>query len=334
MTSLLRKSMPFLGLALLGTAGVYTWKISHPSSPVSVQTVEPLNPKSSPRSHLSPSPLAYLNDPGQPWQLRIDLLRKALSEECGEPEIRQLYQFLANGAPQGELPEHSYVIANEIMEQLLRHDSDPQRFSASLLQVLQDSRQPLVVRDYAVQHLVTWLALHPPQAQAEAPDPSRLSSSAPSPEITAHVLQSLVAAAIDPELEHTTIPGTALMMFINLARQPGSGDLSEATETLKPWLSRALEDGSILSTPIRVSAIQAAGALYPEEFRPLIRNIAYAQNGQSSLRLPSIAILGQCGEAADIQKLQQIASAHPELSYAAQGAITSLTSRFAQRNSY
>ncbi|MES2982792.1 MAG: hypothetical protein V4727_10805 [Verrucomicrobiota bacterium] len=333
MTSFLRKSLPFLGFAFLGAAGVCAWKMRAPSAPASVQVVEPSKPKSSSRPRSSRPQLAYLNDPGQPWQVRIELLRQALSEECGEPEIRELYHFMAKGAPEGELPEHGYVIANEIMEQLLRHDPNPQRFSSSLLEVLHDSAQPLVVRDYAIQHLVTWLTLHPPKAQKESPDSSHLSSTAPSPEITAHVFQSLVVAATNPELEQTTIPGTTLMMFINLARQPGGVDFSEATETLKPWLSRALEDGSILSTPIRVSAIQAAGILDPEEFRPVIRNIAYAENGQSSLRLSSIAVLGQCGETADLEKLRHIASAHPELSYAAQEAITSLTSRLAQGNS-
>lgn len=327
---MLRKFLPYLGLGFLGAAGFCAWKMRAPSPTASLQAVEHAYLKSSLRLRSSRPQLAYLNDPGQPWQLRIDLLRKALSEECGEPEIRELYELMAKGAPHGELPEHGYVIANEIMEQLLRHDSDPQRFSSSLLQVLHDSRQPLVVRDYAVQHLVTWLTLHPPQAQVQATDPSRLSSAAPSPEITAHVFQSLIAAATDPELEQTTIPGTTLMMFMNLARQPGGVDLSEATETLKPWLTRALEDGSILSAPIRVSAIQAAGILDPEGFRPVIRNIAYAENGQSSLRLPSIAVLGQCGENADLEKLRHIASTHPELSYAAQDAITSLTSRLAQ----
>ncbi len=331
MTSLLRKSLPFIGFAFLGGAGVCVWNMRAPSVPDTVARLEPARLKSSLRPRSVPSKLAFFTDPGQPWQLRIDLLRNALNEECGEPEIRELYRFMANGAPQGELPEHGYVIVNEIMEQLRRHDSDPQRFSSALLQVLQDSRQPEVVRDYAVQHLVGWLTLRPLQAPEEAQDALR-PSARPSPEITAHVLQSLVAAAIDPELEQTNIPGTTLMMFMDLARHPGGIDCSQSIDTLKPWLTRALEENSMLSTPVRVSAIQAAGVLAPDEFRPVIRTIAYAENGQSSLRLPSIAVLGQCGEAADLEKLRDISIAHPELSYAAQDAINSLNSRLAQAN--
>lgn len=326
MTSTSRKSLSFLGLAVLGGAGIYAWKAQSPSPPSPVANSAPTTQQPASNHPAIPSRFAFLSDSSQPWQLRIELLRKALSSECGEREIRDLYDHLTKGAPQGELPEHGYVIANEVMEQLRRHDSDPKRFSSSLLHVLQDSRQPLVIRDYAVQHLATWLNPRSPQATED--NPSR-SSASPTPEIAAQVLQSLVAATTDPELATTTIPGTTLMMLVNLVRNPGSVDCSQAIATLKPWLSRALEDGSTLDTPIRVSAVHAAGMLAPKDFRPSIRKIAYAENGQSSLRLPSIAVLGQCGEAEDVGKLKNVASTNPDLSYAAQEACQVLTARLA-----
>jgi hypothetical protein len=123
------------------------------------------------------------------------------------------------------------------------------------------------------------------------------------------------------------------MMLVDLVRAPGEVDCSPAITALKPWLHLALQDGSSLCTPVRVSAVQAAGVLAPLEFRPTLRRIAYQEMGQSSLRLPAIAAIARCGEAADLAKLQQIARTHPDLFYAAQDAGAVLTSSLAQAGS-
>jgi PA14 domain/Bacterial TSP3 repeat len=102
-----------------------------------------------------------------------------------------------------------------------------------------------------------------------------------------------------------------------------------AIATLKPWLTRALQDGSTLATPIRVSAITAAGILAPGDFLPLIRNIAWQENGNLSHRLPAIAAIGQAGDAQDLPKLRQIAAVFPALHRAAHDAVATLTSRLA-----
>ncbi len=271
------------------------------------------------------SVLGFITDPGLPWQLRIDQLRSILSSECGEPEIRYLYQLLEKAPLASELPEHWYVIANDIMTQLMEHDTDPHRFSTNFLGLLQDTRQPLVIRDYAVQYLVSWL--NPRSRQATAVD-----RPAPPPEIAGQVLQALVAAAIDPASEQSTIPGTTLMMLVDFARSPGEVDCSSAIMTLKPWLSHALQDGSTLSMSVRVSAVQAAAFLAPDEFRPVLRKIAFSDNGQSSLRLPSIAALGRCGEAGDLPRLKEIVNDNPELAYAAREASAKLTASLQAKN--
>lgn len=320
------KSLPFALVALIGAAGFYAWK-PRPSPPDSATRPPPPAPHTQrPPRNIAPSHLTAITDPGQAWQVRIALLRNALQSECGEREIRYLYELLAMEPPKGELPEHWYVIANEFMEQLLRHDSDNERFSSNLLRLLHDPHQPLVLRDYAVQHLVTWLNPRSRQAKASYADPARPAVQ-PSPEIAAQVLQALVAATTDPALEQSTIPGTTLMMLVDLVRSPGDIDCGQAIATLKPWLTQALQDGSTLSTPVRVSAVQAAGVLAPQEFRPVLRRIAYQENGQSSLRLPAIAALAHCGETSDLGQLQQIVRTHPELSYAAQEAGAAITSR-------
>ena len=320
-----RKLLPWISLLLLGVAGTYAWKSRVTlKAPAGVNEVIPPRPSHSlPRTTASPSQLAFLRDPGQAWQVRVDLLRNRLSSECGEQEIRYLYDLLVVGPDKRELPEHWYIIANDIMIQLATHDSDAERFSANFLSLLHDSKQPLVLRDYAVQYLATWLNPRSSPAVSEQPG----TGAKPTPEVAARVLESLVSATIDPKLEQSSIPGTALMMLVDLTRFPGGVDCSKSIATLKPWLTAALQQTSTLSTPIRVSAVQAAGVLAPLEFRPTLRRIAFQGNGQSALRLPAIAAIGQCGEAADLISLREIIAVAPELSYAARDAENSLQAK-------
>ena len=318
----LKKSLFLAVPAIVGAAAIHAWKTRPPPADAAAAPSPAVRHTQAARRVAVPASLHSITDPGQVWQVRVALLRNALRSECGEPEIRYLYELLAKGPPKGELPEHWYVIANEFMDQLLSHDTDCERLTGNLLRLLEDAHQPLVLRDYAVQHLVTLLNPHSRQTPTGQ-------ATQPPPEIAARILQALVAATTDPALEQSSVPGTTLMMLVNLVRSSGNVDCTQAIAALKPWLTRALQDGSSLSTPVRVSAVQAAGILAPQEFRPTLRGIAYQENGQSSLRLPAIAAIAHCGESTDLAKLQQIARTHPELSYAASEAGTTLTSRLA-----
>ena len=329
---MLRRLLPYLLLALVGTAGIYTWNqcriLAARIDPVA-NPAKNLSAARRPSLHRPPPPvtrLAFLTDLGQPYQVRINLLRSTLATECSEPEIRALYQLLQQGAAKAEIPEHGYVIANDIMTQILSHETDPVRFAGNFTALLNDAHQPEVIRDYAVQYLAVWL--NPRSAQATA---NRLAT--PSPAIAAEVLQSLAAAATDPALGQTSIPGTTLMMLVDLTRSASGVDCRQAIATLKPWLVHALEDGSSLSQSIRVSAVTAAGILAADDFRPTLRKIAYQPNGSAALQLPALASLGQSGEAADLPKLQQLAARQPALAYAATDACRVLSARLHRESS-
>ncbi|MCX8496951.1 MAG: hypothetical protein ORN51_12290 [Akkermansiaceae bacterium] len=312
-----RTALPYFLHVILCGACVFAWKnLTSRATLDATPAPAALAPLATPQ----PNRLAFLTNIGLPYEVRITQLRNTLATECSESEIRFLYQLLEKAPPRGELPEQWYVIANDIMTQILAHETDPQRFSNNFIGILNSPHQPEVIRDHSVQFLATWL--NPRAAQATT-------SSLPtaSPEIAGQVLESLAAAAIDPSLEHSTIPSTTLMTLVDLKRSDSGVDCRQAISTLKPWLGRALQDGSTLSNSIRVCAVAAAGILAPEVFRPAIRYIAYQGNGGSSLRLPAITALGQAGDEADFPKLRQIASSSPDLNYAAQNAADSLASR-------
>lgn len=272
-----------------------------------------------------PKRFDFLTDIHLPYQARLMQLRQISEGGISEPELQQLYELLQSPATRGELPEHWFVIANDIFALLLAHETQAERLTSQFLQVLRNTEQPDVMRDYAVQHLAAWL--HPRSRwaqQTKLPEPQS--------EQAKEVLLALAQSATDPRLEQTSIPGTTLMMISDLARVPSGLDCQEAIAVLKPWLRLALQDGSSLSHPVRVSAVSAAGHLAPEEFRPVIRQIAYQELADASLRLPAIAALGKIGEEQDLASLQAIARSSPALHYAAQEAATAVSRRFPQHS--
>lgn len=314
---MLTKSAPYLIAAVLGVAGVFALK-NFTSTPVQAEATAPARPARPARPQTSR--LDFLTDTSIPYQLRISRLRDEFATGCSEPDLRTLYQLLETPPPASELPEHAYVIANDLMNLILTHETDPHRYAKNFTALLSSPQQPDVLRDYAVQFLATWLT---PRA-ADSPPSSRLPAA--SRELASQVTQALAAATTDPALAHTTIPGTSLMMLTDLTRSNSGVDCSQAIEILKPWLRQALQEDSPFSNPTRVSAVSAAAILAPDEFRPVIRHIAYQETAAPSLRLPAIAALGLAGQAEDLPKLQAIAASSPSLTYAAQDAATALAS--------
>lgn len=312
--------------SVVGAAGFYAWTQHDPPTVSVTAPAQTRLTRAISQRQVVPARLKFLSNTDEPWQVRIDLLRNTMAEGCSENELRHLYDLLKTGYPAGEVREHWHMIANDIMIHLAAKENNPERFSANLLGLLHDPQQSEVLRDYAVQYLSNWI--NPRFAQNGVGG-----LAAPQAEMAADVLRSLVMATMDPHLEQTTIPGTTLMMLVELSRSASEVDCTESIETLKPWLTRALQTGSEIANPVRVSAVQAAGVLAPEEFRPLLRQIAFQENGTGSLRLPSIAALGQCGEAVDLDQLRRISETSPELSYAAQTASVKLAARLASPES-
>jgi hypothetical protein len=317
-------SRRFLLYSLLITCGLLGWWGLGRSRPTTTPEAKAHVPRrSSPvRQSMPPvTKLDFLTDLGQPYQVRIQSLRTALETECGEPEIRYLYQLLEKGPAAAEIPEQGYMVANEMMSQLIRYETDRSRFASNFTALLNDSKQPPVLRDYAVQFLGS--LIDPRKSTTSA------NTSAPplTPETIAQVMKELVSVATDPALNQTSVPGTTLMVLVNLAG--GGLDCRSSIATLKPWIGQALAEGSSLDLACRVSAVVAAGALAPEDFRPTLRKIAYQPDGSGALQLSALASLGQAGDAADLPNLRHVAATQPTLAYAASDACRVLTARLA-----
>jgi hypothetical protein len=318
---MLRRSLIFVLLITCGLLGWWGWGKSGQANLPEVKAHLARHP--TPVRRLTPPPtrLDFLSDLSQPYQVRIQTLQNTLETECSEPEIRYLYQLLEKGPAAAEIPEQGFMVANEVMGQLIKHETDRTRFASHFIALLNDPRQPAVIRDYAVQFLGS---LVDPRKVYGSGNPKAIGLPL---EVTEQVLKSLVSAATDPLLSQTSVPGTTLMIFVDLARSGDALNCGPSIATLKPWIGQALSEGSSLSLACRVSAVIAAGILAPEDFRPTLRKIAYQPDGEGALQLCALASLGQSGDAADLPKLQHVAATHPTLAYAASEAGRALTAR-------
>jgi hypothetical protein len=303
---------------VLAALAAIVWRWNPDKTPATAATSQPGVTTRTPRPPSAPPSdcITGLNDHAKPWQVRLQTLDRDLVKSCTENDIRSLYALLSPGQPGNETPATWYVIANGVMNQLLQHDKDDARFARTFLAIARDPRQPDVLRDYAVQHLVCRIDPSTSVAPATGPVSPPPHESAAAPEI----LKGIADLATDPALASTAIPGTSLMMLSNLVANSGAADCRPALETIRPWLAFALRDDSTLPLPTQISAVRFASVVWPAEFRPRIREIAYRTNGGSALRLPAIAALAACGDPTDIPKLREIAANTPALSYAAKEA--------------
>jgi hypothetical protein len=318
-----RRLLLFSLLIACGLLAWWGWGKSRQATKPEVELRVARHPAVPRQSTLLATRLDFLTDLSRPYEVRIQLLHDTLESGCSEPEVRYLYQLLEKGPAAAELPEQGYMVANAIMGQLTEHDTDRARLASRLMALLNDSQQNGVLRDYAAQFLGK---LIDPRRSPVSPNNANLPLS---PEVSTQVMKSLVTAATDPALSQTSVPGTTLMIFVDLASAGAGIDCAPSITALKPWLGRALADGSTLSLGCRVSAVIAAGALAPGDFRDTLRKIAYQPDGEGALQLCALASLGQSGDAADLPKLQHVAATHPTLAYAASEACRALTTRLA-----
>jgi hypothetical protein len=305
-----------LPAALAGAVLIWAWKFRQPPAQGSAAPAAP-------RAQAPPAvpeALKPLTDVALPWQVRVEVLRRALKSRCGEDELVYLYRLLETGAQRGEAPEHWYVVANDIMEQLKLRDPDASRYCTRLLALLDDARQPPVLRDYAVQHLAAWLDPRRPMPPGAAGPAGRIAA------LRSSVISALAQTATDPSIATTSIPGTVLMALINLSHVDAPA-CAPAFAALRPWLAGALADGSKLSPSVRVSAIHAAAAAAPADYLPVFRGVAFRRDAPPALRLAAIAAIAACGDNSDLAPLRAIPAATPALAFAANDAIRALSTR-------
>lgn len=260
--------------------------------------------------------IAKITDTSIRWEIRVDILRRLDADSLTGEEIDSLYSLLTHTPKPGQ--EGSWwVTVNEIMEQMRKQGIGADRYTPVMLSIIRDSDAPEVLRDYAVQHLGQWVT---PRGAEQGV------LSEPSPQLVHETAETLGKIITDATLAHTSIPGTTLMVIADMK----SGGVPEATlapviDSLQPWFTSTISGKNDLPKITRISAINAVSILGIEEHAPAIRQLAESDTTDASIRLNSIAALGNIGTASDLTTLQAIATSTARYRYAAKAAYKKLT---------
>ena len=245
------------------------------------------------------------------FQERLDVAHN-LGEELSAVDIAALLKFVEGGVPAGCSAEQWHALFNDILN-ALRHqkggsDAVP-GLSAALLAIYQGEPDP-VLRDYALQHLGSWLA-EPGSGAGQERDPAR---------------RSEILAAIHEAARQTgeAFSGTALLALVALLEQPGQAD-GEGARVDQLVLSSALSPAT--SKQCRISALQLCALRGLSTALPTIRGIAADGSADPNLRLSAIAALGRLGDDSDRPLLVSLAGARGRLAHAAEPALQQIIKR-------
>lgn len=221
----------------------------------------------------------------------------ALGRDLSPAEVQCLGDFL-----QGQFdppdPRGTTVLKNDLMDKLLEQRQPPPALVPLLIGLFRDPRQDIVLRDYAVQHLVSW-------AQEVGPQP-----------------------AIEPVLwealaeTQSSLAGTALLGLHRLAAQDQTMDRAR----LAAAALRLAGDPKV-GELARITALRVCGEVNVGEALPLA--LALAEKAPSvPLRIAALASLGELGGPSEVPFLQTVTNRHePRLLPAAQSALRRLQQR-------
>ena len=210
---------------------------------------------------------AHFGDPRSNPDDLIAELRHLDARTLSEGDVNSLYAYLTDrsGAPRNE--EWWYTL-NEIMEQIRLQAIYPERIVPTFLSILLDPNEAEVPRDYALQHLAQWITPDPEGLDVPHEQDLRLIRDA---------LDGIIRVIPEPELGHTTIPGTGLIM-LNLMQDAPFADqlLRPALDHLGAWIKRTVfGQNPDASDILRGEAIQTVADFLLDEHADYLRELAH-----------------------------------------------------------
>ena len=225
----------------------------------------------------------------------------ALPAGLSAQEIHAFYAYLlAPATSRTEDRENENWLRNEMMDKLAEAPGLPVGLASVLVSIYRDPGQDIVMRDYAVQHMM------PVYARASAEEKTILQ-------------QTLWQAA---EETGGSIAGTALLALRELAQDHPEFELNKLGEAA---LKLAGDDRS--GELSRITALQICGRLGLKEAAPLMLQLART-DASIPLQISTIAVLGDLGSEEARNYLRQLAvKPDPRLVPALETALKKLNGR-------
>jgi HEAT repeats len=269
-----------------------------PTTPVALATLGPAPsaPDTVPES-VRPIVAAV---PAGTFAERVKTVR-ALPADLTAQEIHAFYTYLLTPAQSGaENRQQENWLRNEMMDKLVEAPALPAGLARVLVAIYQDPTQDIVMRDYAVQHMM------PVYARASAEEKATLQ-------------QTLWQAVEETD---SSIAGTALLALRDLAQDHREFEQNQLGEAA---LKLAGDDrcGDLS----RITALQLCGRMGMDQAAPLLLQLSQ-KAGSVPLQIAAIAALGDVGNAEAQNYLRQLASQpDPRLRPALETALKKMNGR-------
>lgn len=243
-----------------------------------------------------------------PLETRLNIAR-SIESSLSSRECAELFALMRHRPHAGD-ENKWWVVLNELMEQMRKHGAGANDYTSTLAAILADDSLPEVTRDYAAQQLAQWISPANPESPGET-KPARRQAA----------LSVFAKVISDENLTRTTIPGSALMALTDASLRLPEEETVSLWEKLDPVLLELIEGVRPGEITLRVSAIQSAALRHTEIHLPSIRAFANNDKADPSLRLSSIAALGQYADAEDREILTQLANSKTRFQHAAKAAL-------------
>lgn len=313
----LKTTLILVGCSILGVAAFSYMRVkTEPTSREGVVMRESPRDKSFKRDSKKTA-LAALADRNVRWEVKRDMLTRISAKTLTSAEEEYLYSLLYI-VPEPQDEKYWWVVVNEVMEQLRIHGIGAERYTRTMLDIINDSQRHDVIRDYAVQHVSMWVT---PRG-IDIGEPYETDSA-----LVQETVETMTSLVTDPSLSSSTIVGTTLRMLASM--QNGGADeqlVDSAIAKISPWIEAAAKGEKKLHLNNRISAITAIGLFSMKEHLGMVRSIATSESVAPTLRLHCISTIALIGENSDLETLDNIASSDKRLRYAVNSAKKKLLS--------
>jgi len=242
------------------------------------------------------------------YTLRLAAIHEAFVNFT-DADRQALYTFLLQQSPL-DGNQSGHVLKNMLMDGLCALNPPPAGLGDVLTGVYQDKNQNVVLRDYAVQHMVSFY-----KQMEKLPDDGQ-----PARQNDLSKIQGTLWEALNET--DSSIAGTALLGLEQLSEEQSGFDRNRITKTA---LQLADDNGSGELT--RITAFQVCARLHVSDALPLLEQAA--SQGQSvPLRISAIGALGTMGDSQAVPLLNSLLNGPEErLKLPAQQALNQIKNR-------
>jgi hypothetical protein len=198
------------------------------------------------------------------FESRLDAIGR-LGRHLAESEVAVLYRYLLDPADEpGLQPGQSYALKNDILNALRDQTLPPPELTRLLVSLYGSTNQPVVLRDYALQHIAPWYARAGASERAE-------------------LIATLEAASRERAQGYA---GTALIALVRVQQENATACASSLTNQI----IEILHD-SAANLCARITAVQLCGRLNLTSTSPYLLGLAANRRQPPTIRLAASASL-------------------------------------------